>query len=297
MPFVRLGDTSATHPLLMAIADVPGADSRSTLEVFGFVCAASTMSAAHLTDYEVSAGTARMLAGNRAKVLLEQAVRAGLMKRRTRAGVHRYFIVDDPELIHLRLREDVEWERQRKADTTDPKLIGPVRVRDGDQCRYCAVVVYFGQRKGPRRGTYDHVAPGERARDTAGLVVCCGACNGRRSNDPDANEKYPLLPVPSEPLYLPATVRFLADRGYTVTPGAAPQPPADASDPTHQENATPPREDLRPDNQSESARPHARDAQRPTAPDTATSTTATRKRSRRGRSSGSQPEGGARAPT
>lgn len=48
---------------------------------------------------------------------------------------------DDPEFLHLRLKAELDWERQRKADANRPNLIVPVRLRDGDGCRWCGAIV------------------------------------------------------------------------------------------------------------------------------------------------------------
>ncbi len=138
-----------------------------------------------------------------------------------------YKLVEDPDFIHMRTKEEIEWERQRKNDNSNPALIIPVRFRDGDACRYCGMVVNWNARKGRLAGTYDHRKP--RARDTTvdDLVVACGKCNGIRSDNPDADRICPLLPAPSKPYYSPKTIEWFAGHEWAQSNGyRPPRPPA-----------------------------------------------------------------------
>ncbi|WP_460994370.1 hypothetical protein, partial [Sinomonas soli] len=117
MAWARFGDTSANHPTVLAVLEHDDADDRIVNELFGFVARCSTQSAAHLTDYVINRGTAIALAGSmaRADALLGLAVWAGYMTEETGFVDGReqrlYRIIEDQEFIHLRLREEVEWER------------------------------------------------------------------------------------------------------------------------------------------------------------------------------------------
>lgn len=80
-------------------------------------------------------------------------------------------------------RGQVEAERssnQRRQELSrNPKLRDAIRGRDGDFCRYCAVIVNWSDRKGSTGATYDHVDPhGENALDN--LVVACRGCNAKK---------------------------------------------------------------------------------------------------------------------
>ncbi|MDE9364565.1 hypothetical protein PZ938_03025 [Luteipulveratus sp. YIM 133132] len=274
MPWLRGGDNAATHPLVMALATVRGSDERTTDEVFGFVMRCAMQSAGHLTDYRVDLGTALLLAGskNRAERVLRQAVEAGLMTVSGRGRARCWQIVDDPEFLHMQRRDEVERNRKRRADKGNPNLIVPVRVRDGDQCRYCSVVVYFGQRVGPRAGTYDHrndIDTEPTTIDT--LVVACSTCNGRRLNDRAADQRVPLQPAPLHPYYSAKTAVFLAKHGVLVESSPEPASSGPTRDPdpvrTPRTPTRPPaRPGRRPDTAHDPARPEA------TASDTAPST-------------------------
>ena len=233
MAWGRTGDTAANHPAALAVLEYEEVDDRLLNEVYGFVHRCSTQSAAHTTDYVINRGTAIQMAGmSRASVLIDVAIFAGLM---TEVEVmvngkprKAYKIIDDPEFIHLRTREEIEFERQRKTDNANPALIVPVRLRDGDACRYCGLVVSFapGVRKGRLAGTYDHRQPGKAATvDT--YVVACGACNSARSDHPNADETIPLLPAPIKPYYNKHTIAWIETNDWAQRNGIkAPKAPA-----------------------------------------------------------------------
>lgn len=220
MPWLKGGDNAATHPLVMALLTVPKSDDRTMNEAFGFAVRCALESAGHMTDYRVSLGTATSLAGNRTKILLRQCVSAGIMTEHGTGRSKFWRLVDDPEFLHIRLREEVEWDRQRRRDAANPELTVPVRVRDGDTCRYCAQVVYWGNRKGARGATYDHREPGKAATvDT--YVVSCRGCNARRSDKVTADDEMPLRPAPDNPYYSSSTIKWLASHGVPIV---EPQP-------------------------------------------------------------------------
>ncbi len=231
-----MGDNAATYPKLMATAGSRGADERTVNEVAGWLFRSAFQSAAHMTDYSIDAGTAYMLGGSRTDELVRLCVRAGLLEEFKVAGVRSFKLIEDPEFIHIRLRKEVEWERQQRNDTRDPRLRVPVLLRDGDQCRYCAVVVMWRGKTSNRSGSIDHRVPGEPGTvDT--MVVACMRCNSARTDNPQWDDDHPLLPPPRTPVYSKFTVAYLATNGQHVqenlsghehaltrTPGADPAP-------------------------------------------------------------------------
>lgn len=224
MPWLRVGDTAGTHPRVLRLAAL--GDDRLMNEAFGFVIRCATQSAAHLTDYVIDEGVALLFGGARSADLLDAACRAGLLEpiRKTRTNGPMWRIAIDPEFLHIRLKAEVEWERQRKRDAANPALTVPVRLRDGDGCRYCGNVVQWTARRGDRRGGYDHRIPSQAATvDT--YVVCCAKCNRERSDDSKADDRIPLLPTPAQPYYSATSLEFLARNGITITtqrPGTQP---------------------------------------------------------------------------
>lgn len=226
MSWLRTGDNAATNPIVLRVRSLVRASKRvapeqefATCEVFGFVSLCATLSAGHGTDYVVSYGTACTVSPARVDRLLGLAVKAGYMTKGRQTGADpEWVIIDDPKFLHMRTTAELAWEAQRKADSGNRLMVARVRLRDGDGCRYCGVVVIWaGDRKSGRNGTYDHREPGKPATlDT--YVVACGNCNIERSNKPDADERVPLLPVPERPFYSEGSRRFIFDRLGSATP-------------------------------------------------------------------------------
>lgn len=209
MPWLRLGDTAAMHPRLLGVVEYVDFDERLLNETFGFLVRCATQAAGFITDYVVDFGTATVIGGpNRVRELLGVCEFAGLMQPVEVGGRRQWKIMEDPEFIHMRLQEELEWEKQRKADNGDPALTIQVRLRDGDACRYCGTVVKWTARKGKLAGTYDHRVPGEPG-TVKTMVVACGECNSRRGNDPTADSRVPLLPIPKEPYYSDSTIEWI----------------------------------------------------------------------------------------
>lgn len=234
MTWVRLTDTAAMHPIVLGVADHPDATDDTVDIVFGYMTRLVTLAAAVGADYVVPFATARTVAGSieRATRLLALAEYSGYGVLRTdeRTGRRLFRLVNDPEFIHIKTADELDWERQRKADNANPGICAPVRCRDGDACRYCGNVVRFvGARKGKLAGTYDHRPPGQPG-SAETSVVACQECNARRGADPIevADTYLPLLPPPSEPYYHSSTREWLeghrsilAQHGLTP-PGEAP---------------------------------------------------------------------------
>ena len=221
MPWARLGDNSATYPKLMMIAGFPGADERAVNEVRGWLLACATQSAGHMTDYVIDFGTAALFGAGRTKKLIAWCVKAGLLTPTRVAGSAAWIIINDPEFIHIRTRAEVEWDRQRRSDLRNPGLTVPVRLRDGDNCRYCGVQVQWRGQKTNRSAELDHREPGEPG-TVETLVVACRSCNGSRQDNPQWDDDHPLRPPPAAPSYGATTARFLTENGYPTRPNLAP---------------------------------------------------------------------------
>jgi len=221
VPWLKEGDAAANHPIVLAAMEMDDADDRILNECFGWVNRCATQSAAYERDYVITVGTAKLMAGSigRYHALVKAAKFCGYITDTeiTVDGETRqaFKLVEDNDLFHMILKDERAWTNQRKKDQRNPKLTVPVRLRDGDACRYCGKTVSWSDRVSGRAGSYDHTRPGEEATPQT-YVVCCKECNGRRSNDPESNWK--TLAVPDEPLYGPQTVEFLAGHGVTVQP-------------------------------------------------------------------------------
>lgn len=240
MVWLKSSDTSASHPIVAAPlawrrADLGGLDPMDMANLlYGIAHRCATHSAQHTTDYVIKDGIVAMMAGPRWELRAQQLARAGYWTRAP--DDDGWVLVDDAEhLFHIRRKAEIEWEKTRKADNGNPALTVPVRVRDGDGCRYCGHIVQWSARRGNRAGTYDHRNPGQPARTHDDLVVACGLCNRTRSNNPDA-EAWPLRPAPTDPYYGPDSVLFLAGYGYHVRPGDLPAREITPSDLATSEN-------------------------------------------------------------
>ncbi|MFE7605761.1 hypothetical protein ACFU1Q_11425 [Brachybacterium paraconglomeratum] len=232
---------------VLGVAELVGADERSVNEVFGFVMRLFLQAAQQGTDYRVSIGTAMVLSP-RYEALLAQAARSGLLSLIEEDGRRVIALVSDPEFMHMRTRESIAWENERKADTSDLSLILPVRLRDGDACRYCGNVVAFGMRKGNRGGTYDHLRPGQRASGPDELVVACRGCNSARGDgEGDRGPRHPLLPTPSaeQRYYSSTTLTWFKEHATELTRLGlqVPKRPRGAKD---RKPGTPTRQDVAP---------------------------------------------------
>ena len=222
MAWQRGGDTAATYPPLMAVRGDRGADERTLNEVRGFLWALSTQSGAHLTDYVLDIGTVELFGGARTEQLVAHCTRHRLLtKVRTEHGVG-YRLVDDPDFIHLQSKAEVLRRRQQTADNRNLALVVPVRLRDGDNCRWCGVEVIWLGRKTARSAQLDHLHPdrlGNELTIVEDLVVACAACNQARGGDSERwDSAHRLLLPPARPAYGPATAAFLSRNGHLTEP-------------------------------------------------------------------------------
>ena len=238
MPWQRSGDNAATYPKLMQTAADKRADDRTVNEVAGWLWRCSTQSAGHMTDYVIDLGTARMIGGARTDELVRLCTRTGLITQETVDGMKQLRLIADPEFIHIRLRREVEWERQQRSDTRDPRLKVPILARDGDCCRRCGVVVQWRGRTSSRKGTLGHQSPGEPGTVETMNVECWG-CNSSRKDDPSWDEEHPLRPAPAHPLYGAVTAAFLTENGRPTQPNNGERPGADTAEPTRTSASSP----------------------------------------------------------
>ena len=216
MAWLKAGDNAATYPAVMRLDADPSAEDWTLNEAFGFLVRCALQSAGHMTDYRIDFGTAKLLGNGRHDELMTALERAGLVTSRGRGRAREWTILADPEFLHIRLRDEIEFERQRKRDASNPELTVPVRRRDGDSCRYCGLVVSWTDRKSDRAATYDHREPGRPATYET-YVVACKGCNSARKDDPAADEARPLLPPPPVPYYSPGTRKWLEGHGVDLT--------------------------------------------------------------------------------
>ncbi|MEU4595403.1 hypothetical protein [Micromonospora aurantiaca (nom. illeg.)] len=227
MTWLKSSDTAGMNPRVLAPLawqrgpddDLDGWDLRLPA-IAGLAWLCATYSASQETDYVVADATVALYGGPQWQHLAQWVERAGIWTR-VDGG---WLLADDSEhLFHIRLKAEVAWERQRKNDNGNTALTVPVRIRDGDGCRYCGRVVNWGATRGGLAGTYDHRRPGHAAQGPDDLVVACNQCNGRRGKDPHP-ERWTPLPAPAQPYYGEITVEHLTKHGFEVPLSTGPRP-------------------------------------------------------------------------
>lgn len=230
MAWVRVGDEALSHPKLMGLYDVEGAEDISIIEMFGFLMALATYSAKHLTDGIIERGAAfRDGDRSRSTHLIDVAVVAGLLTWVEVEGKRKLRLFTDEEFIHVQPREEVMRRRARSRENRDPNKKAAVIFRDGDQCRYCGKVVRWTGPTGYNLGTLDHVDPDSLGdAPVEGLVVACHECNSSRGHAREAfDAASPLRPVPATPYYGVWSAEFLTRYGYEAAPSVDPGAPVD----------------------------------------------------------------------
>lgn len=228
MAWLKVSDRAATHPAVMELGEVDPDDPRLLNEALGWLLRCAIQAAAMATDGIVSKAVGRGFAGERTPVLAAACLEAGLLvEAETPTGKPAWRLLEDHELFHWKNADEVAFERQRRQDRANPELAIQVRARDGDACRYCGRVVRWGISRSGIAGTFDHREPG-RAGTVDTVVVACSRCNGERGADPAADERLPLLDVPSEPYFRPESRRWINTHPWAISHGfevAAPMGP------------------------------------------------------------------------
>ena len=222
MPWLKVSDTAAQHRIVWRALEIPGASMQSMWSLFGQVLALAVEAAAFKTDYVVERGSILKFTGSpdAADKFIADAMFCGYLTDQVplEDGRIAYKLVDDEDLFHMRLREEIDWENRRRNDTRNGALIVPIRARDGDACRWCGHVVYWGNQKGGRGATYDHLRPGVPAETPEDMVVACRSCNSSRKDN--AGWAVDLLPAPKTPYFSAKSAAWLTENGVPTKASA-----------------------------------------------------------------------------
>ena len=222
MPWLKVSDTAAQHRIVWRALEIPGASMQSMWSLFGQVLALAVEAAAFKTDYVVERGSILKFTGSpdAADKFIADAMFCGYLTDQVplEDGRIAYRLVDDEDLFHMRLREEIDWENRRRNDTRNGALIVPIRARDGDACRWCGHVVYWGNQKGGRGATYDHLNPGVPAETPEDMVVACRSCNSSRKDN--AGWAVDLLPAPKTPYFSARSAAWLTENGVPTKASA-----------------------------------------------------------------------------
>ena len=231
MPWLKVSDTAAQHRIVWRALEIPGASMQSMWSLFGQVLALAVEAAAFKTDYVVERGSILKFTGtpDAAQKFIADATFCGYLTGEVPLDDGRiaYRLVEDEDLFHMRLREEIDWENRRRNDTRNGALIVPIRARDGDACRWCGNVVYWGNQKGGRGATYDHLNPGVPAETPEDMVVACRSCNSSRKDN--AGWAVDLLPAPKTPYFSARSAAWLTENGVPTKASAPSDKPVGRS--------------------------------------------------------------------
>lgn len=222
MPWLKVSDTAAQHRIVWRALEIPGASMQSMWSLFGQVLALAVEAAAFKTDYIIERGSVLKFTGTpeAAEKFIADATFCGYLTDQVplEDGRIAYRLVEDEDLFHMRLKEEIDWENRRRNDTRNVSLIVPIRARDGDACRWCGHVVYWGNQKGGRGATYDHLRPGVPAETPEDMVVACRSCNSSRKDN--AGWAVDLLPAPKTPYFSAKSAAWLTENGVPTKASA-----------------------------------------------------------------------------
>ena len=231
MPWLKVSDTAAQHRIVWRALEIPGASMQSMWSLFGQVLALAVEAAAFKTNYVVERGSILKFTGTpeAAEKFIADAMFCGYLTDQVPLDDGRiaYKLVEDEDLFHMRLREEIDWENRRRNDTRKTSLIVPIRARDGDACRWCGHVVWWGDRKGGRGATYDHLNPGVPAETPDDMVVACRSCNSSRKDN--AGWAVDLLPAPVKPYFSAKSAAWLTENGVPTKASAPSDKPVGRS--------------------------------------------------------------------
>ena len=231
MPWLKVSDTAAQHRIVWRALEIPGASMQSMWSLFGQVLALAVEAAAFKTNYIIERGSVLKFTGtpDAADKFIADAMFCGYLTDQVPLDDGRiaYKLVEDEDLFHMRLREEIDWENRRRNDTRKTSLIVPIRARDGDACRWCGHVVWWGDRKGGRGATYDHLNPGVPAETPEDMVVACRSCNSSRKDN--AGWAVDLLPAPSAPYFSARSAAWLTENGVPTKASAPSDKPVGRS--------------------------------------------------------------------
>ena len=217
MAWLKVSDTATQNPIVRRALDLPHCTQEYMYTLFGVILACAVEAAAMKTNYIIERNAIAAKVGlEKTEQFIKDAIVCGYMtETQLEDGRIAYKLVEDEEnFFHMRSKEEIEWENRRRNDARNAAITAPVRARDGDACRWCGRVVYWGDQKSARGGTYDHLRPGIGAETPQDVIVACRSCNSTRKDNPEWGGT--LLPAPTKPYYGRKTVEFLAAQDIHV---------------------------------------------------------------------------------
>jgi 5-methylcytosine-specific restriction endonuclease McrA len=176
MSWINLDDGILEHPKFIRAVNSGGADALHLWLGLRAYCAK------HLTDGFVPADMLDEVRGPKKPREREKAfetlISVGLLHREEDGGLQMHDYLDWAP-SRAKVLEDKRIAARRSALRASPELMRLVKERDCGLCRYCGVMVDWGDRRGPLGGTYDHVNPVSRGGgdEFENIVTACRGCN------------------------------------------------------------------------------------------------------------------------
>lgn len=212
MSWIRVGDEFNSAPEWGKAFELAldRNDTRLVNELKGATQALYTASAQQWTDYVLRYGEAALALGHEnTPRLLADLERIGVIVEADHEN-RVFTLLERENFIHLIKSDEKKRNAKRKRDRNRGSLQVPVLLRDGDQCRYCAVEVSWADTRGDTARQLDHRNIDEETTPD-NYVVCCKECNKLRHDlGEEADTELPLLDPPEVPIYGSELIRTLA---------------------------------------------------------------------------------------
>lgn len=219
MAWIKKGDTWNDAPEWMRAYELAATrgDDRLVNELKGAAESLFAHSAQQWTDYKISYGAAvRHIGISRVEPVLADLITIGILTESTEGNERVFTLVEREAFEHLIRSDSKAKSTKRRNDQNRGGLQVPVMLRDGDQCRYCADEVVWGDNKSDRGREYDH-RDMDAPTTPDNYVTACRGCNQLRHELGDrAEEELPLLDPPAAPVYGPELIKKLS-RWETLT--------------------------------------------------------------------------------
>lgn len=213
MAWIKKGDTWNDAPEWMRAHELAASrgDDRLVNELKGAAEALFAHSAQQWTDYVVTFGAAVHHIGlSRVEPVLADLKSIGIISERNENGERVFVLVERESFEHLIRSDSKAKATKRRNDQRRGSLQVPVLLRDGDQCRYCADEVVWGDNKSDLGREYDH-RDIDAPTTPDNYVTTCRGCNQLRHELGDrAEEELPLLDPPANPVYGPELLKKLS---------------------------------------------------------------------------------------
>lgn len=200
MPWFQVDDALPANSKIRRLIETNPANA---LPAVGLWTLAGASAQAGLTDGVVTEGDLVRLTldRNKARRLAGVLVDAGLWHAAGHSCSHCPPVDRGAYVFHqwfqcgYEASEAVKIKRARDKEVKNPRITDAVRVRDGDECRYCGRTVDWKDRKSDKGGSYDHVIPG-LAKGAENLVVACLRCNRAKGQRTPEQASMTLRPTP-----------------------------------------------------------------------------------------------------